>query len=119
MYTQQIRREDVPRNYSGNAFRYPPIGGLTEAEGAGKEPFHSDERSPLSQDLTPLDGGQSRQEKTPSPALPLGGLGGSFGNEEILLVGLVLLLRGGADEASHSRERDLLPYLLLMLLFLG
>ena len=103
--------EPIPENYSGNAFRYPPIGSL--------EPMPP-EREPQDSDVPP----EHEQPSIPGQALvpsgsarvgeggSAGGLFHSPGSEEWLLLGLCLLFWG---ESSRS---DLLPYLLL-LLFLG
>lgn len=126
MYTQRRTPPEVggiPQNYSGNAFRYPPIGAL------GQESV-SDVTSdaPPPQEAVP----EQRQENYPvafesHAARPedrsgflslLGGHG--IGNEELLLLGLCLLLAGdgGGLFGTRGGKGDVVPYLLL-LLFLG
>lgn len=126
MYTQRRTPPEaggIPQNYSGNAFRYPPIGAL------GQDNTHD-----VSQDAPPFGEAvpEQRQENYPvaieahpvkSEGQPgflslLGGHG--IGNEELLLLGLCLLLSGdgGGLFGGRGGKGDVVPYLLL-LLFLG
>lgn len=112
---QQMRNtpsgEPIPENYSGNAFRYPPIGSLQPM------PPPQVEEDPVP---TPGEGDERRLPVViPTPEPNSAGSGGTFGwlahslgSEEWLLLGLCLLLMG------ETGKNELLPYLLL-LLFLG
>jgi hypothetical protein len=109
----------IPDNYSGNAFRYPPIGSLGSA--------------PIDEE-TPLSVGELGREEEKAPLLPVeplrqterghdaGGFGGGvlrlLGSEEWRLLGLCLLLMGedGSRLGGTGQKNDLLPYLLLLLL---
>ena len=103
--------EPIPENYSGNAFRYPPIGSLQPM------PPPQIEEEPVP---TPGEGDERRLPVViPTPEPNSAGSGGTFGwlahspgSEEWLLLGLCLLLMG------ETGKNELLPYLLL-LLFLG
>jgi hypothetical protein len=104
----------IPENYSGNAFRYPPIGSLDP-------PPASDEAEPtvVEEDV--------RRESPPVSVVPIarqdkeahvgGGLLRMLGSEEWLLLGLCLLLMGdgGPRLGGIGQKNDLLPYLLLLL----
>lgn len=106
--------EPIPKNYSGNAFRYPPIGSLSApplSQAEQNVPLAEPER----------EGVDVEYNSAPLPVLPQarpaqergrGGILRTLENEEWLLLGVCVLLLG---EGSSS---DLLPYLLL-LLFLG
>ncbi len=132
MYTQ--RREDegrsIPQNYSGNAFRYPPIGEPIP-EALAKEDKNK------ASSLLPLvkDGGETMQDDVQDDVqdnvqdvtaehsiremrLPIGRRE-AWGSEELLLLGLCLLL--GGDGHSFFRRGggwgDVMPYLLFLLFF--
>ena len=125
MYTQ--RRDDaertIPQNYSGNAFRYPPIG-VYGAEG-GVQQAGQNKASPVS--LTRQENDRvmpiydvEEKEKTMQD-LPSNVTMRKEGmSEELLLLGLCLLLSGEGRPKFFRGEGlgDALPYL-LMLLFLG
>lgn len=120
MYAQHRGPSGIPQNYSGNAFRYPPIGQFPseEHEWENRNVPVSDE--PASGDPPPCP--------LPTPALPpvepvkdepqparhglVSGLGQLMGNEELLLIGLFLLLSGQTDKDEGG---NLLFYLLLLL----
>ena len=122
MYAQHRGPSDIPRNYSGNAFRYPPIGQIPIREEDARQPDPPEVNEPASGDMPPCP--------LPTPALPppeprkdeappahrtlISGIGQLFGNEELLLIGLFLLLSGHADEGERQGN-DLLFYLLLLL----
>jgi hypothetical protein len=109
----------IPENYSGNAFRYPPIGSLgtpvpddPELPPLEESDRHEEEGLPMS--VVPIE----RQEKQ----RPIGEEGGGgllrmLGSEEWLLLGLCLLLmgEGGPRLGGVGQKNDLLPYLLLLL----
>lgn len=129
---REFSSADVPHNYSGNAFRYPPPTTLKNAPSAvpsmperESEPTPNvDEREALEMQETEerhVDEQeeemreQEREESEPQisqshvPAL----LAHGIGNEELLLLGMLLLLTG------NENERNDLPLYLLLLLFCG
>lgn len=120
MYAQHRSAANIPRNYSGNAFRYPPIGALTEEdrrEGEGERPMASE---PAKEQGYPSIPPEQALVAPASPASePSGGhdlfrgITQAFGNEELLLIGLFLLLSGNAEKNDGQRS-DLLFYLLLL-----
>ena len=106
--------ESIPENYSGNAFRYPPIGSLGGTPPEEGEPTPSAEeareqeaRRPLA--VVPLERTEPREGS--------GGFLRLLGSEEWLLLGLCLLLmgEGGPRIGGEGQKNDLLPYLLLLL----
>lgn len=121
MYTQRREEEgrSIPQNYSGNAFRYPPI----ERPFPSEESF--EEKKNKASSLLPLikEGEETMPDEKRDSALmhPLKesrSIG--WGSEELLLLGLCLLL-GGDGRASSGHGGgwgEVLPYL-LFLLFLG
>ena len=123
MYTQRLRREDIPSNYSGNAFRYPPIGSLAQPQGedAPREAsFADDARGQDGQaDVLPSETADvpsvTAVPAVSSAVTPPSGLAflkNGIGGEELLLIGLLLLLSGGERQAG---QRDILPYLLALI----
>jgi hypothetical protein len=125
MYTQRHTMPDgasIPKNYSGNAFRYPPIGSLANQEAEPPTSPMADEarEKDLGEISCPIALGEHpREESARLGAFSLlGGLG--LGHEELLLLGLCLLLSsdGGSLFSRTAHVGDVLPYLLL-LLFLG
>lgn len=124
MYTQRHTMPDgasIPQNYSGNAFRYPPIGSLANQEAEPPASLMADEaeEKDFSEISCPIALGEHpREESARLGASLLGGLG--LGHEELLLLGLCLLLSsdGGSLFSRTAHVGDVLPYLLL-LLFLG
>ncbi len=119
MYTRSptpggTRGMRIPRNYSGNAFAAPQTS-------PQEEPIPTEEEAPVRSVSADLPEGESAPpEKQPKetpiaklfPSLGLrpGKLLGSFGTEELLILGLIFLLRG--NEGSD----DLLLLLVLLLL---
>ncbi len=109
MYTQRRSADgsaSIPQNYSGNAFRYPPIGEVPE----NVKPTHTEKESieiaisPPETSVTPVSAGR----------LQLGGF--SLGTEELLLLGLCcLLIFGEGDGGNPWLQSGILPYLLLLL----
>ncbi|MBE6661277.1 MAG: hypothetical protein E7605_07750 [Ruminococcaceae bacterium] len=126
MYTQRRTPSDtrgIPQNYSGNAFRYPPIGALgQEADimATPPEPFTSQSTVERGNENYPvvLESGPTEPPRESGLLSMLGGHG--IGNEELLLLGLCLLLsgEGGGLFGGMKGKGDVVPYLLL-LLFLG
>ena len=138
MYAQHRSTANIPRNYSGNAFRYPPIGSLTNQS---EEPITAEPTAPAEPPSEPIS--EPTPEPTPeqrhltvppnavlppsaSPIEPprvsifdsgghdlLRGITQIIGNEELLLIGLFLLLSGHTEENDKQRS-DLLFYLLLL-----
>ena len=125
MYAQHIRRQDIPSNYSGNAFRYPPIGSLvgqdTHQEGQGGQVEEQPRQGEGEEQRTVAavvhlpdeKDTRERQASAQASVLPFFGEGRGFGSEELLLIGLILLLSGGGHAWQGS---DVLPYLLLLLI---
>jgi hypothetical protein len=125
MYTQ--RRDEagrtIPQNYSGNAFRYPPIG--VYGEQAELQQTEKNKASPVSlpqeenDRVMPIY--EVKEKEQTVNDLPRNAIGHGEGiSEELLLLGLCLLL-GGDGRPKFSRGEgfgDVFPYL-LMLLFLG
>ncbi len=124
MYTQRRPLPEggaIPQNYSGNAFRYPPIGALGQEAEIDQEPpkvssFEQDaceepkERSPV---LLEAPVPQLSNHTGRSSLLGEHGIG----SEELLLLGLCLLLSGNGGLFSSAREKgDVVPYLLLLLI---
>ena len=136
MYAQDPRGARLPRNYGGNAFRYPPIrtegeplveplieppsaeDGAMEAadvgdrtviaEAARKERCSEEQGAPRGGAEEDGDGGV----RSPlHPLLPSLGERG-IGSEELLLLGMLLLLGGGQGRSD-------LMMCLLVLLFCG
>ena len=121
MYAQHRGPSAIPQNYSGNAFRYPPIGQLPIEEREQENMNAAGADKPASGDMPP--------RPLPTPALlptePMGGgappprhglisgIGQLVGNEELLLIGLFLLLSGQTDKREAGGS-DLLLYLLLL-----
>ncbi|MBO5939224.1 MAG: hypothetical protein J6Q82_06985 [Clostridia bacterium] len=106
----------VPRNYSGNAFR-------EEAPPAPSEPIEITDAAKTAESIEeapPTELAPTGEESIPaarsglfSHTGALGGLfrqGGSIGSEELLLLGLILLL------SQNETQDDLLPLLLILLL---
>ena len=133
MYAQHIRHQDIPSNYSGNAFRYPPIGSLGHEVASPAEVADRREGSVLDQEpvsaaeaVLPLPVSQEAggtetaeaSERSYARSLPilsaLSG-GGGIGSEELLLIGLILLLSGGSLRGHDRQGGDILPYLILLL----
>ena len=107
--------EPIPENYSGNAFRYPPIGslGVTPPDEALASPLTEETREPEVRSpvaIVPLGREEVRREDG-------GGILRLLGSEEWLLLGLCLLLmgEGGPRIGGEGQKNDLLPYLLLLL----
>lgn len=130
MYAQHRRQADgmsaVPRNYSGNAFRYPPPTPLSppvrEAASAESEvsdiPIKvadgkADEAEVVQAEERQEDSARSEQDRE-GHSLLSGLLPHGIGNEELLLLGLLFLLSGEKDNARQD-----LPIYLLLLLFCG
>ena len=119
MYAQHRGLSGVPQNYSGNAFRYPPIGQIPLREEDARQPDLPEVNEPASGEAPPCP---LPTPSLPPPELPkekgapvrhglLSGIGQLIGNEELLLIGLFLLLSGHEDGEQGS---DLLFYLLLL-----
>ncbi len=118
MYTQRPVPPDgmsIPQNYGGNAFRYPPIGGLEEATPPneeqpplGEEPLDEHEPAAIETEET-----CDTKEKAPRPDLLFGH---HRGEEDLLLIGLFLLLAGDGviGRGREKRQGDILLYLLLL-----
>ncbi len=129
MYAQHRSTANIPKNYSGNAFRYPPIEALTDQDGRQTETVPPSPADPPREQAQP----STLPEQTlsaPSPAhrtpddVPYGGghellrgITQAFGNEELLLIGLFLLLSGHKEE--HDGQRSDLLFYLLLLFFCG
>ncbi len=102
MYTRRMSAGGlaVPEHYSGNAFRYPPPG---EGEVAVREEREAP-AEPEEEAITPI----ALPEKGTHLSLPNllgsgGGLGlGGIGGEELLLLGLCLLLLGERTEEGSG-----------------
>lgn len=119
MYTQRpvpLDGMSIPQNYGGNAFRYPPIGGLEKATPPEEElPSHGedsvDEHEPM---VIANEETCDPQQKALRPA-PL--LGHHHGEEDLLLIGLFLLLAGDGviGRGREKPQGDILLYLLLLL----
>lgn len=100
----------IPGNYSGNAFR--------SYQAPSQDTDKEDESPPIQESDIPQN--EENQAETvsaePTTAHPVGngrlfGKGGGIGFEELLILGLVLLV-------SQNDSRDDLAFLLLMLLFI-
>ena len=129
MYAQHRSTANVPKNYSGNAFRYPPIGGaaeppeevngLNEVLPPTPPAVHGTNRPlpPPTDDPSPSD--PTSERPLPPCVAPSAGYGHlrgalqAIGSEELLLIGLFLLLSGHAD-GEQTQTSDLLFYLLLL-----
>ena len=119
MYTQRPIPPggmSIPQNYGGNAFRYPPIGGLEEAAPAAEEELHCHEEPIVAQEPMVIEEEKETcgtNEKAPRSALLFGR---HRGEEELLLIGLFLLLAGdGVIGGGHEKPQgDILLYLLLL-----
>lgn len=124
MYAQHRSAANIPRNYSGNAFRYPPIGALTgedRREGEGEHPMPD---GPTKEQPNPSIPAEQALVAPASPASEMSGghdllrgISQAFGNEELLLIGLFLLLSGNAEK--HDGQRSDLLFYLLLLFFCG
>ena len=126
MYTQRRTfHEDggIPQNYSGNAFRYPPIRTYEqEGEREGSPPDAPSSQAPRDQPpeekhLALPQSPPSKENDHTGPALLFGGHG--ISGEELLLLGRCLLLSGDGG-GLFSRTKgigDVVPYLLLLLFF--
>lgn len=111
-YSNGIR---IPSNYSGNAFREtngtpPPV----PAEDAAEESF--DENTDATEASAPRrEEGTDRAQALPVFNSGVGGLfkkgGGGIGLEELLILGLILLI-------SQNDTKDDLAFLLMILLFI-
>ncbi len=141
MYAQNPRGTSLPRNYSGNAFRYPPvrtegeplIGGTASEQALAGEARSEEPPQERLPDTTALgtegeepkatppaeggeggtEGAEAEREAPPAPRSALSGLGGrGLGSEDLLLLGMLLLLGGGEGQSE-------LMMCLLMLLFCG
>ena len=109
----------IPRNYSGNAFAPAPEPEEKEQE---KKEAEEDVSPPFVNTEALSVAGQESAPPAATPAAKLfpslgfrshsGKLFGSFGTEELLLLGLILLLAG-------NDSSDDLPLLLVLLLFIG
>ena len=126
MYTQRRTPPEaggIPQNYSGNAFRYPPIGTLGQQD-VSKASSHApplDEAVPEQRQENYPVAIEAHPVKSEDRSGFLSLLGGhGIGNEELLLLGLCLLLSGdgGGLFGGRGGKGDVVPYLLL-LLFLG
>ena len=121
MYAQS-RPMRLPENYSGNAFRDMSPPAITEQQ---EHPPHTKSAPPF-EDPPPAFSPQEETEQErvipppdvhraslslPGLHLPTGGLSLSLGNEELLLLGLLLLLYSGGT----GNEELLLCLVLLML----
>ena len=125
MYAQHRSTANIPRNYSGNAFRYPPIGSLTDQihqERETEPPAIAEPPQEEKQSSLPPE--QALVTPMPPPASApdsghdlLRGITQAFGNEELLLIGLFLLLSGNAEK--HDGQRSDLLFYLLLLFFCG
>ena len=122
MYTQRHKEEpSIPQNYSGNAFRYPPIEELISAtekldgekNRAPSLPLLEKEETVLNEH-EPFSRKIAREEKRSTF-----GHRDAWGSEELLLLGLCLLL-GGDGHAFLKRGdgwNEVLPYLVFLLFF--
>ena len=117
MYTQRSVTQKgvtIPQNYAGNAFRYPPIGGLAQApleehedsveEAASRVPEGSE------QGMTAVGMDEKKTALTPQ-------IGRRGGEEDVLLLGILALLLGdgGFGFGGDKARGDVLLYLLLLL----
>ena len=117
MYTQRPVTQKgvtIPQNYAGNAFRYPPIGGLAQApleeheesveEAAPRVPEGS------GQGMTAVGMDEKKTALTPQ-------IGRRGGEEDVLLLGILVLLLGdgGFGFGGDKARGDVLLYLLLLL----
>ena len=121
---QQPHEAQVPKNYSGNAFRYPPIGSLIVSEASHQEEVTSphEEESPQKEQAQRASNVSILPELTESEEHGHRADFSLFGrwleNEELLLIGLVVLLLGerrGEDERSGMGTGLVLCLLLLLL----
>ena len=116
MYTQRPVTQKgvtIPQNYAGNAFRYPPIGGLAQAP--LEEHEESVEAAPrvsdgLGQGMTAVGMDEKKTALTPQ-------IGRRGGEEDVLLLGILALLLGdgGFGFGGDKARGDVLLYLLLLL----
>lgn len=125
MYTQRRGEEgrSIPRNYSGNAFRYPPIGEPIPGVETSYEEKNAAPSSLLpikeQKETVPECGSDMISAHSPKESKTILRRDG-WGSEELLLLGLCFLLFGDGH-SSFGRGGgwgDALPYL-LFLLFLG
>ena len=117
MYARHTGASGVPQNYSGNAFRYPPIGPLVAKEEPPEQTMHLSDREPSEQPKRPLPAPAAEpveREVVPAPRGLTQSIGQWLGSEELLLIGLFLLLSGHNDKDGDGGG-DLLFYLLLLL----
>ena len=111
MYAQQPTRPlHIPKNYRGTAFTQAEEEPPSEAPVSHSEPQTSPEEAP------PIENAEERSVSAPPAHFGLRGLfgrgrGASIGSEELLLIGLCLLL-------SQSDTKDDLLLLLLLLLLI-
>ena len=108
MYAQNPRGASLPRNYSGNAFRYPPIhtdalpNDSMSVEEERRETAVNEQTTVSSEAKEPTCSDQDERcgERSglhlPLPFLARRGLG----SEELLLLGLLLLLGGGEGQSD-------------------
>ena len=131
MYAQHRRQAEgmsaVPRNYSGNAFRYPPPTPFSplvreapsaESELSSDAPTQAvddriDDTRVVQTEERPEDSVRSEREREEHSLLS-GLLPHGIGSEELLLLGLLFLLSGEKENARQD-----LPIYLLLLLFCG
>ncbi|MBR0443623.1 MAG: hypothetical protein IIX15_04715 [Clostridia bacterium] len=129
MYAQHRSTANIPRNYSGNAFRYPPIGQMPEQPEQTIASERSSPAEPLAKEMQ-TDALYSGTRASPAPVaetVPVSMFGGGhdmlrgitqgIGNEELLLIGLFILLSGNTQE--HEGQRSDLLFYLLLLFFCG
>ena len=116
MYTQRSvppAEVNIPQNYAGNAFRYPPIGGLTPAESPPEEHRAMEQEETVLE--TTEEAREAYAEERGALRLPIR-FGHHAGEEDLLLLGILFLLAGDGvigREGEKSRP-DLLLYLLLL-----
>ena len=122
------RNVRIPRNYSGNAFRQETEEASFSSD-LREEPIPTPQQLPAPEDSTPQAQGDAIPASAPGSDTPAGKLfpspgfkldfgrlfgrdrTGDIGFEELLILGLILLV-------SQSDTRDDLTFLLLLLLFI-
>ena len=108
---QQSAPWQIPKNYSGNAFSQPQPQRSAEQEEEEAYAEKNEDTQTLSSPPFPTDCKESDKK---SGLFGLSRKGGGIGFEELLILGLVLLI----SQSDESEGNNDLAFLLLLLLFI-